>query len=599
MMLPLAGYRATSDAVLLGPNGEVSAGVFFERVRELAPALPDTPFVINLAESRAGFMLGFAAALVRRQTSLFPSGQGRGDWEQLVRQYPNASIISDRAMDAPDAFDLRPWLAIDTVVVPHASRESEGMRIPAVPADFRAAILFTSGSTGQPTAHAKSWGHLTRGAANLIAALGGSLPTRCAVVGSVPQQHMFGLESTVMLPWHAGIPVYAHKPLLPADLDAALAQCARPCWWMTTAVHLRPPLQAASSLGGLAGIVASTMSLPPALAVAAETKWRVPVVEIYGSTETGALATRRTATDEWWTPLRGVELRQQAEGEGQQIHAAGSHIDGAVPLADELRFGPDGRFLWLGRSADMLKIAGKRASLSALNQWISEIPGVEDGVYFVPDAAEDAASHDDAHPTRRLAAFYVSATLSPDQVRTALRARVDPVFVPRPLIRVPQLPRNANGKLPQAALAELFSQSQETNHTAPTGRTSLAPPPLPLSASAVSRKQRLIVPVNHPAIAGHFPGNPIVPGVVILSQVADAISQQLPDIVLGTLLSMHFHAPLRPGQSFMVLTEIRSEEKPKRVYVEVRHDDDVGSSGTLIASGLWAVGVGISADDGS
>ncbi|MCY7388236.1 MAG: hypothetical protein LH481_09260, partial [Burkholderiales bacterium] len=181
MMLPLAGYRATSEAVLLGAHGEISAGVFFGRVHELAKVLPDAPFVINLSESRAGFMLGFAAALVRRQTSLFPSGQGRGDWEQLARQYPTASIISDRAMDAPHAFDLRPWLAMDSMAPPLASRQLEDMQIPVVPADFTAAILFTSGSTGHPTAHAKSWGQLTRGAASLIAALGGSLPMRCAV----------------------------------------------------------------------------------------------------------------------------------------------------------------------------------------------------------------------------------------------------------------------------------------------------------------------------------------------------------------------------------------------------------------------------------
>ena len=594
MRLPLAGYRAPGDAVLLGPEGEISADAFFARVYQLAEALPAAPFVINLAEGRMGFMLGFAAALVRSQTSLLPSGQGRGDWEQLEQQYPGASIISDRAIDAPRWFDLRPYLAMDTIIMPSMSREPTGVWNPVVPADFTAAILFTSGSTGHPTAHAKSWGQLTRGAANLSAALGWSPPMRYAVVGSVPPQHMFGLESTVMLPWHVGIPVYAHKPLLPADLEAALAHCARPCWWMTTPVHLRPPLQAASSLGELAGIVASTMSLPPALAATAEARWHVPVVEIYGSTETGALAMRRTAQDDWWTPLRGVKLDQQLDGDATRTHAVGAHIDVPVLLADELRLKPDGRFLWLGRSADMLKIAGKRASLSALNQWITEIPGVDDAVYFVPDAAGNAASHDDAHPPRRLAAFYVSATLSPEQVRAALRARVDPVFVPRPLLQVAQLPRNANGKLTQAALAELFSQSQQTAQTGPFGRPSVTP---------TRKVPPRVVLDNHPAIAGHFPGNPIVPGVVILSHVTNAIRQQLPDIVLGTLLSMRFYVPLRPDRPFHVRTELRNggrtENARVRVYVEVREDDALSVQGTLIAAGQWACGAGTSADEGA
>lgn len=579
MMLPMASFRSSDDALLLGPEGEISAGAFFARARDLADALPDTPFVINLSESRVGFMLGFAAALVRRQTSLLPSGQGRGDWEQLVEQFPGASVISDREIGAPGAFDLKPYLAFGD-----ASRHP--LHIPDVPAAFIAAILFTSGSTGKPTAHAKSWGQLWRGAANTMAALRWRQPMRHAVVGSVPPQHMFGLESTVMLPWHAGIPVHVNKPLLPSDIEVALHQCRRSCWWMTTPVHLRPPLQTAANLAELAGIVASTMSLPSALAAAAEAKWQVPVVEIYGSTETGALATRRTATEKWWTPLPGVELTQQNDGGVSQIRAAGSHIDVPVLLTDQLSFKPDGQFLWLGRAADMLKIGGKRASLSALNQWIADIPGVDDAVYFVPDACGDAASHDDAHPARRLAAFYVSSTLAPEQVRNALRARVDPVFVPRPLFRVTQLPRNANGKFVHAALVELLLKMKQADGAA---------------SSAGFTEPPLVVSSSHPALLGHFPGNPIVPGAVILSCVAHDIARQLPHIVLGTLLTMRFHKSLLPDHPFRVNAALRGvserEEKSERVHVEVREADSHSTPGTLIATGQWACHVGANADE--
>lgn len=567
MTFPLARYRDGGDVMFFGPDGEISAAAFFSRATELAACLPDAPFVINLSESRVGFMLGFAAALIRGQTSLLPSGQGRGDWAQLAEQYPNASIISDRANIAPQSFDLSPYLAF-------AESQSFSAPIPDIPADLIAAILFTSGSTGNPTAHAKSWGKLSTGAANLMVALDWTQPVPYGVVGSVAPQHMFGLETTVMLPWQAGIPVHTSKPLLPADLETALAQCPRDCWWMTTPMHLRPPLQTTTNFGNLAGIVASTLSLPVAIAKAAEEKWMVPVVEIYGSTETGALASRRTALDEWWTPLRDVKLHQQGGGEvsqmRSQILASGSHIDVPVPLGDELRLNPDGRFLWLGRSADMLKVGGKRASLSALNQQISEIAGVDDGCYFVPGANINTASHDEAHPARRLAAFFVSATLSHEQLRAALRDRIDPVFVPRHLYRVPQLPRDANGKLAHAALALLFSEQRLTEGAA--GNTD------------GSGTIQLVVPMRHPALAGHFPGNPIVPGVTILAQITDHIHRQLPQLELGTLLRMRFHTPLRPDQPFMLQTEINDDRLDVKVHLTNAKND----SGTLIASGQWA-----------
>ena len=577
MMLPLAGYRASGDAMLLGPSGEISAGAFFARVHELADALPDAPFVINLAESRAGFMLGFAAALVRGQTSLLPTGQGRGDWEVLFAKYPRASIVSDHFIDAPRAFvfDLTPYLEMQTRAESPSQANLSANPIPRIREDLTAAILFTSGSTGSPSAHAKSWGQLVRGAATLSSALGWSQSTRCAVVGSVPSQHMFGLESTVMLPWHAGCPVHLHKPLLPADVETALRQCARPCWWMTTPVHLRPSAQAAMAWPHIAGIVASTMNLSPAVAAAAEATWQVPVVEIYGSTETGALATRRTANDEWWSPLRDVNLTPQRNNDTRGIVASGSHIDVPVLLTDELRLNPDGRFLWLGRSADMLKIGGKRASLSALNQRIAEIPGIDDAVYFVPDAGVDAITHDGAHPMKRLVAFYVSATLLPEQLRTALRARLDPVFVPRPVYRVSELPRNANGKLANTALMELYLQMRKVEPS--------------VAVAAAAPKNKHVVPVNHPALSGHFPGNPIVPGVVVLSYVTAAIQSQLRGIVLGNMMVMRFHAPLRPAQPFTVHAELRGSH----VYVEVLASHVQGAPVVRFVSGKWACGTDV------
>lgn len=59
---------------------------------------------------------------------------------------------------------------------------------------------------------------------------------------------------------------------------------------------------------------------------------------------------------------------------------------------------------------------------------------------------------------------------------------------------------------------------------------------------------------EHPALAGHFPGNPIVPGVLVLARVSRAA-----EVALGARVSAvreaKFHAPLRPGQDFDIELE--------------------------------------------
>lgn len=544
--LPLATYRAAGDAVMLGPVGAVEAAVFFAQAARLARALPVAESVINLCETRHGFMVGFAAALMRGQVSLLPPTRGLIGLEALQRRHPGAYGLSEEPAPGTGVFAIRAFLD---------DRAAGAPDIPRIAPEAVAAVLFTSGSTGEPTAHPKTWGQLCRGARLLATALGWDDRPGGAIVGSVPPQHMFGLESTVMLPWQAGIPVHAGEPLLAADLEGALRECDRPAWWMATPLHVRATLRSAVALPGLQGVVASTMSLPPALAAEAEAAWRVPVIEIYGSSETGALAARRTASESAWTPLPGVTLQAQGEGEAQRFRAEGPHIDPPAVLGDFLELLPDGRFRWLGRTGDLVKVGGKRASLSALGVALTDIPGVVDGVFAFPPQAGDG--EDESRPARRLTAFFVSESLDARRVLDALRSRIDPAFLPRPIHRVPRLPRNANGKLTQEALAGLFADCE------------------PAQA----------IPADHPALAGHFPGDPVVPGVMLLARVADALRARFPASLPGELLHARFESALRPGEPFVV--EARRE--PGSARFEVRRAQPDGSRGAVIASGGWAL----------
>ncbi len=91
------------------------------------------------------------------------------------------------------------------------------------------------------------------------------------------------------------------------------------------------------------------------------------------------------------------------------------------------------------------------------------------------------------------------------------------------------------------------------------------------------------VQANHPALAGHFPGNPVVPGVLILEYVLRAYeaSQSCPT-PLRRLAEVKFLQPLRPGE----IADIDFEIKPGKVAFNVVR------GGTLIAKGAFDSGDG-------
>ena len=123
-------------------------------------------------------------------------------------------------------------------------------------------------------------------------------------------------------------------------------------------------------------------------------------------------------------------------------------LGGVVPLQDILELRSPTEFFLRGRAADMIKVAGKRASLQELTRQILALPGVEDAVVFLPDT--------DARP----AAAVVAPGLSAAAILRELRTRLDGVFVPRPLVIVDELPRNAVGKLRREELLGLLMKAR-------------------------------------------------------------------------------------------------------------------------------------------
>lgn len=95
----------------------------------------------------------------------------------------------------------------------------------------------------------------------------------------------------------------------------------------------------------------------------------------------------------------------------------------------------------------------------------------------------------------------------------------------------------------------------------------------------------LVIPPEHPALAGHFPGRPVVPGVVLLERVAGAWRAWRGVVVAG--LDVKFLRPLLPGEH----ATITLVGDAHRVRFEVTRDDGAAvARGTLAAARVPACG---------
>jgi acyl-coenzyme A synthetase/AMP-(fatty) acid ligase len=438
-MLPLLA-GAPSRTVAWRSGQAVTAATFLAHVRQVAAALPEAIGAVNLCEDRYAFLVAFTALVLRGQVNLLPPSRAPHAVDDVMGNHPGCYAIGELALDPAPAGYLRLPLLDET-------SPAYG-EVPTVAADAVVAIGYTSGSTGKPKPNIKTWGSFHASNLGNIQMLHRVIGSPFDVVATVPPQHMYGMEMSVVMPLMSEVSVHAGRPFFPADVAAALASMPEPRVLVTTPVHLRALVESGVQLPSLAAFVSATAPMPVELAVAAEQRFGAALCEVFGSTETCVFASRRTATEEEWSLYDGVTLHSQPDG----TLVDAPQLAEPMALADIVTLHGEGRrFRLCGRNTDLLEIAGKRASLGDLNRRLLAIDGVTDGVLFQLDEPDPSG-------VRRIAGLVVAPGLTAESVLGALRAAMDPVFLPRPLRVVDALPRNETGKLPRGALLALVQR---------------------------------------------------------------------------------------------------------------------------------------------
>ncbi len=453
--LPLISHESADAVIAYRAGKPIRAGEFLAEVTRVAAALPAGRHVLNACSDRYRFAVGFAAALVTNKVSLLPSTH-------------TPEVIRELQVFAPDVFCLTddPRCDIDLPRANYPIRVESGGNVtsldvhardrvwpgPDIDSEQLAAYVFTSGSTGSPLPYRKTWGRLVRCVRDGAQRLGLLDGRSYAVVGTVPPQHMYGFESTVLIALQTGAAICSERPFYPADICASLASVPRPRVLVSTPVHLRTLVSSDVDLPAVDLVLSATAPLSQNLAREVEQRFDTQLQEIYGSTETGQIATRRTADTVEWHLWPAVQLTSAED----RTWASGGHVEQRTAMCDVIEITAEDRFLLHGRLADLVNIAGKRSSLGYLNHQLNAIPGVLDGVFFLRDEDEPGAS---SSGITRVAAVVVAPTLDAATLSEQLRRRIDTVFLPRPLLFVDRLPRNATGKLPREALQALVAKS--------------------------------------------------------------------------------------------------------------------------------------------
>ena len=434
--------RNPKDIIAHVRGHPVTAERFAADVRDLIPKLPGATHCFNLLQDRYAFTVAFVAALASGKVNLLPPNARTAVQARLAKSFGEVAVLHDGAEVAPGlaALDLR-----EALVPPERASDPRPGSPASLDADAAAigAIAFTSGSTGEAQPIAKTVGMFrgaTRAYRNAI------IPDGASLVATVPAQHMYGLELVSLQPLWYPVRFTACKPLFPEDVRKELERVSAPRTLVTTPLHLRALLDSGLAFPLLERIVCATAPLAPELARQAEARLATTVLDVFGCSEAGCVATRRLSREASWDPLPGFRLTLRDSGE---CVVDSVHADGPVVLADQVRLLGDGRFELAGRLGDQINVAGKRGSLGEITALMLEVPGVEDAVAFLPPTGAE---------NQRPAALY-AGNADRQAIRAHLRGSLDDVFIPRPLLRVDQLPRTASSKLPREAVLALYRQA--------------------------------------------------------------------------------------------------------------------------------------------
>ncbi len=441
------------------------------------------------------FAVGLLALLHSGRTPLLPGNAQPGTLQELAPQV-QGFLGEPHGVDAIAIRESA--IADDTLLAPIGTDAT--------------LELMTSGSSGDAKRVVKQLAQLDAELQCHLQSWRDRLDDDTLFVASVSHQHIYGLLFRLLLPLLRGAPFATETFEYNEPLYAAVAG-SRKAVVVTSPAHLSrlpPALDGTAVQSRLALLLSSGGPLPAAAAQQAQTLFGQSPLEIFGSTETGGIASRRQPEQRHWQPLPGVAI--DSDSDGLLVVRSAWADDQHQHTADRVDIHADGRFTLLGRADTIVKVEEKRLSLDAMNRRLQQHPWVAQArVLLLSDrqrlgaviALSDAGR---TQLTQRERSALIAA------LRDHLGQFFERTLLPRKWRLLDALPQDSQGKVTLRALQMLFAQAASPQSQQSQQSQKGAPGEL-LTKDENSCEIAIDLLRHTAAFDGHFPGLPVLPGV--------------------------------------------------------------------------------------
>lgn len=431
------------------------------------------------------------------------------------------------------------------------------------------AWLKTSGSSGAAQVVVKTLAQM-QAEALALAELLPFAAEQAVAVGSVSPQHLYGFTFRFAVPLTLGWAISRGQQVYPETLLAESAAHQKSVWIASPALlnRLGEARNWQALRGRLAGIVSAGGALPQATAdLLGEVAVRP--FEIYGSTETGVMASRQFQTA--WRPLPQVRI---GENDGGALWAESPWSAGRQQTADIIETLPDG-FALLGRADRIIKFEDKRVSLAQIEHDLLAHAWVAD-------------AHCGLHPQHKRLAVWLALNADGiaalrEQGRAAVAAALkqhvaasqDTIAVPRYWRFADALPRNAQSKIAAADFQTALQQSI----TAPQWPSEMK------QTAEYEWQTESRVPLDLLYFGGHFAKFPLVPGVVELQWVRDLAARfDWGSQSVVRVENLKYQQFLRPHDE--ILLNLKYDAEKNKLTFKLENQEAVCASGRMVFGGF-------------